>query len=210
MEYNSLVLFIKLLENELNDFLSKFIDFLRMRNVADENTIQKIELFKNRKFHELGGVGECCRTGFFYSNNIEYEIEILFDSEYYPTHSTEERRWIYVDFSIRTSDLAKDKNNDDYLVSNYEYSKKSKFNIKKFARELHNNFASSYIFFVSEYQNVSIDKLEQGMGNNKVGDVEFEYAILPKGKFSEAIKKNRYEIVNNAESIEFCRVDVFK
>ncbi len=175
MEYNSLKLFVKL------DVLALKYLLIRLPVVLHEVGFKKSDLLPLSSLNAdtcFKNLNACVNTEFFYVNSLAYDTRILFGCDGYNIYSKETVRWFELEILFKTADLAKDPNNNDFAMSDFEYSTKAKKIIKKLSKDLHSNFSRGYIFFTNEYNDgISMHNLEQiGEPNELYLPDDVEYA----------------------------------
>ena len=176
MEYNTLSLAFRSSKVDLNMYVRKIETFI-LTNILQN---PEIDIFKSLNPDLLfDNHDEGINTDFIFSDLLGYSIRILIYSEYYSIDNTESERWFEFSILFRTSDLAKDKIHDDYLMSDFKYSDKSKQVIKSLAEDLFKAFPDSYVLFANEYQNACVSDAIELSDQGEYYSIEFEYAVIP-------------------------------
>ncbi len=203
MEYNTLSLAFLSSKEDLNKYIERIKSFILTHILQNP----EIDIFKSLNTDLLfDNHNEGINTDFIFSDLLGYRVRILIYSEYYSIDNAESERWIEFSILFSTSDLAKDPKNDDFLMSDFEYSDKSKQVIKSLAEELFKAFPDSYVLFGNEFQNASASDAIEFSDQDDIYFPEFEYAVIPLNEhtrkfktYNSHIDKDGYRIMCSEE-----------
>jgi hypothetical protein len=118
---------------------------------------------------------------FFKDKRFEYQTRLFLSTDNSNELLKDKKVWFEFFVLFKTYQLAKDKENDDYIMSDYEYSEEAKAVIKRLSENLYKAFPDSYVTFTNEYNDCDVCSFIKGFKEESTDSMEIaEMAILPK------------------------------
>jgi hypothetical protein len=119
---------------------------------------------------------------------FEYQTRLYLSTDNSKELFKDKKVWFEFFLLFKTYQLAKNKENDDYFMSDYEYSEKAKAVIKRLSDNLYKAFPDSYVTFTNEYNDCDVCSFIEGFNENTQNTLEIaEMTILPKTKLGNSI-----------------------
>ncbi|HQP04094.1 MAG TPA: hypothetical protein PLP11_05770 [Bacteroidales bacterium] len=189
MEYNTLDLHIPINLDKAGSFIYDLLTTLD-KNGIKIPSIADWDYDLRKAFNSVGDV-KIFDTEFFKDKRFPYEVRLYLICNNHRNLNNSEK-WFEFAILFKTSQLANDKENDDYFMSDFKYSTSCKETILQLCKNLSKVFPEAYITFTNEYNDCGVIEFIENF--DFAAEIElysdFEMAIVPKTKLGNCFATN--------------------